>query len=550
MKTKEFFKNFNILSKKYLIFVFLIILAIAIVHNILVYVSYRSHKDSLEKKYLSYAILAGNSYEIFLDNVFHQAEFYGKKINNNYNEEAINELLKNNFSFNTNLDTLRLINWIKFDFISSKNPKFYDNNLAFLSKNEPWKIHFDAIELSSNKTYLPLSFGIVNKYQKFVGTLYSRIDITSLISFLQKNFKEENITIAIIDNNKNIIAQTPEKIDVPIKFFNDINLENQSGNINKEYEPNNKIFIAYKKLESYPFTIIVAENKNIIFEPVKNNINRYFFGLFFAIVSISIILLAFYQILISPIIHLFNLANNILNSDEKIIYNPSKKHHFNEIKKLEQALLKINDYKIELKDTNNQLINKTDELEKLTQSLELENSKLSRAYELKDEMQKKSSTSINFNPHEIIQECLEMIYPEIYSRQIIIENGIKEMPKINIPQNIFTQIIINLLSRSFIFCKKNDKIILNNNYTEIDEIDYVSIIIEDCGVGDESFRKKILQNSCTAEETIRLIQAHSGFFKFIDQENGVKYCMLLPAQSNNKHKENSKIINMFPDKNK
>ncbi len=550
MKTKEFFKNFNILSKKYLIFVFLIILAIAIVHNILVYVSYRSHKDSLEKKYLSYAILAGNSYEIFLDNVFHQAEFYGKKINNNYNEEAINELLKNNFSFNTNLDTLRLINWIKFDFISSKNPKFYDNNLAFLSKNEPWKIHFDAIELSSNKTYLPLSFGIVNKYQKFVGTLYSRIDITSLISFLQKNFKEENITIAIIDNNKNIIAQTPEKIDVPIKFFNDINLENQSGNINKEYEPNNKIFIAYKKLESYPFTIIVAENKNIIFEPVKNNINRYFFGLFFAIVSISIILLAFYQILISPIIHLFNLANNILNSDEKIIYNPSKKHHFNEIKKLEQALLKINDYKIELKDTNNQLINKTDELEKLTQSLELENSKLSRAYELKDEMQKKSSTSINFNPHEIIQECLEMIYPEIYSRQIIIENEIKEMPKINIPQNIFTQIIINLLSRSFIFCKKNDKIILNNNYTEIDEIDYVSIIIEDCGVGDESFRKKILQNSCTAEETIRLIQAHSGFFKFIDQENGVKYCMLLPAQSNNKYKENSKIINMFPDKNK
>ena len=88
MKIKEFFKNFNIFSKKYLIFVFLIILAITIVHNILVYVSYRSHKDSLEKKYLSYAILAGNSYEIFLDNVFHQAEFYGKKINNNYNKEV------------------------------------------------------------------------------------------------------------------------------------------------------------------------------------------------------------------------------------------------------------------------------------------------------------------------------------------------------------------------------------------------------------------------------------------------------------------------------
>jgi hypothetical protein len=550
MKIKEFFKNFNIFSKKYLIFVFLIILAITIVHNILVYVSYRSHKDSLEKKYLSYAILAGNSYEIFLDNVFHQAEFYGKKINNNYNEEAIDELLKNNFSLDTKLDTLRLINWIKFDFISSKNPKFYDNNLAILSKNEPWTIHFDSIELSSNKTYLPLSFGIVNKYQKFVGTLYSRIDITSLISFLQKNFKEENITIAIIDNNKNIIAQTPEKIDVPIKFFNDINLENQSGNIDKEYEPNNKIFIAYKKLESYPFTIIVAEDKNIIFEPAKNNINRYFFGLFFAIVSISIILLAFYQILISPIIHLFNMANNILNSDEKIIYNPPKKHHFHEIKKLEQALLKINDYKIELKDTNNQLTIKTDEHEKLIKSQANELQKLSRAYELKDNMQKHSTTSTNFNPNAIIQECLDMIYPEIYSRQIIVENEIREIAKINIPQNIFVQIMVNLLSRSFIFCKKNDKINLSNNYTEINNIDYVSIMIEDCGVGDESFRKDILKSSCTAEETIRLIQEHNGFFKFIDQEDGIKYCMLLPTQSNNKNKKNCKIINMFPDKNK
>lgn len=550
MKIKEFFKNFNIFSKKYLIFVFLTILAITIVHNILVYISYRSHKDSLEKKYLSYAILAGNSYEIFLDNVFHQAEFYGKKINNNYNELAINNLLKNNFTLDTKLDTLKLINWIKFDFISEKNHKFYDNNLAILSKNEPWKIHFDSIELSSNKTYLPLSFGIVNKYQKFVGTLYSKVDITSLISFLHKNFKEENITIAIIDNNKNIIAQTPEKIDVPIKFFNDINLQNQSGNINKEYQPNNKIFIAYKKLESYPFTIIVAEDKNIIFEPAKNNINRYFFGLFFAIVAISIILLSFYQILISPINNLFNLANNILDSDDKIIYNPLKKHRFTEIKKLEQALLKINDYKIELKDTNNQLTTKTDELKKLTKSQENELQKLSRAYELKDNMQKNSTTSTNFNPDEIIQECLDMIYPEIYSRQIIVENEINEIKKINIPQNIFVQIMVNLLSRSFIFCKENDKIRLSNNYAEINNIDYVSIIIEDCGVGDESFRKDILKSSCTAEETIRLIQEHNGFFKFINQEDGVKYCMLFPTQSNNKNKKNSKIINMFPDKNK
>jgi hypothetical protein len=40
------------------------------------------------------------------------------------------------------------------------------------------------------------------------------------------------------------------------------------------------------------------------------------------------------------------MANNILNSDEKIIYNTSKKHGFTEINLLEQALLKIYDYDI------------------------------------------------------------------------------------------------------------------------------------------------------------------------------------------------------------
>lgn len=74
-KIKEFFKIFNIFSKKYLLFVFAIMIAICIVHNILVFISYKSHQNTLEQKYLSYASLTANSMEILLDNIFHQAEF-------------------------------------------------------------------------------------------------------------------------------------------------------------------------------------------------------------------------------------------------------------------------------------------------------------------------------------------------------------------------------------------------------------------------------------------------------------------------------------------
>ncbi|GDX36754.1 hypothetical protein LBMAG18_12650 [Alphaproteobacteria bacterium] len=60
-----------------------------------------------------------------------------------------------------------------------------------------------------------------------------------------------------------------------------------------------------------------------------------------------------------------------------------------------------------------------------------------------------------------------MLYPEIYSREITIINRISELNNIDISQADFIKIIENILSRSFIFCKRSDKVELSNNFCEI-----------------------------------------------------------------------------------
>jgi len=540
-KIKEFFKIFNIFSKRYLAFVFVIILSICIVHNILVFISYKSHKNALEQKYLSYASLTANSMEILLDNIFHQAEFYGKRINDNFNENSINKLLKNNFSFDTNLDTLRLIHWIKFNFISAKNPNFYDNHLSVLSKNNPWTLNFDSLEIIDHKSYLPINFGITNNNQKFIGSLYARIDIDSVIKYLQKNFQEKNIGIVILDNNQNIIAQSNDKIDIPLKFFREINFKDNFGKISKEYEANDRVFVAFAKLSTYPFTIIISENNSIILEPFKYNFRRYLFGFFFAIVSISIILSFFYKILIVPINNLFNLTNAILKNENINDFTKDIKHPFTEIKKLYEALLKVNEYRCDLANSNL-------ELQKSKQQLQDQNHKLHLAFEIRDEFQKQQLTSTDFNPNDIIQKCLDMLYPEIYSREIIIINKISDLDIVNISQGDFIKIIENILSRSFIFCKKNDEVELSNNFCEINSYQYISIIIKDSGFGNEEFRKSILKNSCTINQTTSLIEQNQGIIRIIDEECGIKYCILLPSKPIKSKKEDNNIIHMFPNK--
>ncbi|GDX36753.1 hypothetical protein LBMAG18_12640 [Alphaproteobacteria bacterium] len=67
-------------------------------------------------------------------------------------------------------------------------------------------------------------------------------------------------------------------------------------------------------------------------------------------------------------------------------------------------------------------------------------------------------------------------------------------------------------------------------------------------MGNEEFRQSILKNSCTINQTTSLIEENQGIIKIIDEEYGVKYCILLPSKPVKSKKKNNKIIHMFPNK--
>ncbi len=554
MQINKFFKKIFFISREYKFFAFLIAMSICCAYGLFILISYQNHKNTYNQKYLSLSFSVANSYEVFLDNIFRQAEFIGNKISHNRSEYAINNLLKHSFSLNSNLDTSLLSSWVKFKWIDKNN--FINNDRYNLrrSKSEPWLVHFDSLHSTGSEvvdSYIPVSFGITKNNGAFIGTLSSNINISSLLKFLQHSIQDKQLSIVILDRENNVIGQTTsgDDLTLPKDFFKNQKFTGSSGNIYTKFDLTKTIYISYKKLDSYPFTIIVGDNSSAIFRPLFNTLIKYFLVLVLVLFALLAVLLLFYKKIITPITSLSSFAKGIISSDEKINYTPEK-HSFVEISNLEQALIKIENYKKELSDSNKELNLKTDQLELIKKDLEKDLEKLSNSYNLRDNLLKKSlENTENVAVKKTLEQCLSMLFPEIYSRQLKIVESIEDVPDLKIKYCNFVKIVTDLLSRSFIFSSKNTQITVKTEITSLNGVKHLGLMIEDTGIGDEEWRKKSLNESCNIEETREVIEQNNGVFKCVDRpDSGVKYCVLFPYNSDKKvKKEVSNIIHLFPN---
>jgi hypothetical protein len=167
---------------------------------------------------------------------------------------------------------------------------------------------------------------------------------------------------------------------------------------------------------------------------------------------------------------------------------------------------------------------------------------------LKKSLEKTENVAVK----EAISKCLTMLYPEIYSRQLKIIDETKNLPNLSMQYCDFVKVVTDLLSRSFIFSKKNTEILIKTDLTKVDNIDHFCLMIEDSGIGDEEWRKKSLDKSCELEELRILLEKYKGILKCVNnKESGVKYCVLIPYTITEKVKSNDnseKIIHLFPRK--
>lgn len=555
MQINKFFKNFSFISKEYKFFAFLISASICFAYGIFILISYQNHRNTYNQKYSSLGLAVANSYEVFLDNIFRQAEFVGQKIEESDDKNSINKLLKHSFSLDVNLDTSLLSSWIKFEWISKNNPEIDDYDLI-MSKKEPWLIHFGSLHSNSldpNDHFIPVSFGVTNDSGKFIGSLVSNISISAITKFLQRNLQEDHLSIIILDRDQNVIGQSiNSEIDLPRDFFKNQKFSGDEGNIYQKFDLTNTAYISYKKLDSYPFTIVVGDNKKVIFQPLQNTLVKYFIVLVLVLVVLLAILLLFYRKIITPVVSLSSFAKNIISSEEKVIYTPER-HSFVEISNLEQALIKIEGYKKELNDSNKELNRKTVELEITKKNLEEDLKKLSDSYRLRDNLLTKSLEKTNkVAAKDVVEQCLSVLYPEIYSRQLTITKSLSDTPELDIKYCDFVKIVTGLLSRSFMFSSKNSQISVQTKVKTMNETKHFYLTVEDNGLGNEEWRIKSLNNCTEFKEMELMIKESGGILKSVNKpKSGVKYCILLPYEEKKPAKDlirNDKII-PFPSNN-
>jgi hypothetical protein len=381
MQINKFFKDSLFISKEYKFFAFLITILILFAYVIFIGISYQNHRNTYNQKYLSLGFVAANNYEFFLDNIFRQAEFIGHKIDETDKKNSIDKLLKHNFSLDIKLETSLLGSWTKFEWIDANNPKINDYDLS-ASKREPWLLHFGSLHINSadSKDYfIPIAFGITNDSGKFTGSLTGNINISAVINFLHHNLQENSLSILILDIDKRVIGQSKNStIDLPKDFFKNENFSYNKGNIYRKFDLANTAYVAYKKLDNYPFIVIVGDNKDTIFRPLKNTLLKYFVILTIVLIALLIILLVFYKKIITPLVSLSSFAKDIISPKKDIEFVP-KQHSFIEISNLEQALIKINSYKKEINTINS-------ELENNKKRLEQDLKKLSDSYKLRDNL--------------------------------------------------------------------------------------------------------------------------------------------------------------------
>jgi hypothetical protein len=61
-------------------------LAICFAYGLFCFIAYQNHQTTYNQKHLSFSYSVANGYEVFLDNIFRQAEFIGHKIETTPNQ--------------------------------------------------------------------------------------------------------------------------------------------------------------------------------------------------------------------------------------------------------------------------------------------------------------------------------------------------------------------------------------------------------------------------------------------------------------------------------
>lgn len=458
------------------------------------FISFRQYQKSSIEKYAAINFHVVNNYKIFLDNIQKQAELLGQKIlaSNLSKEAQINQLLNHKFSLGVDLDTSISSNWIRFNWIEKNKTENFDYDLD-KSLESPWVINFHPLHSTSTNTK---------------------------DHFLPVSF-------AITASNGDAIGVLVSKINISdlLKFL-------------KSGIEDDSIAIA-----------ILDENHDVVSRPLDNNLalpSNFFKDVNFeemhGVVGKNFELTgATYMTYRKLKFYPFTV---IVGNDEKKILQPFYSSFLNYSLTFVAIIAII---LLLLRRLYTRVVSPIN-------NLEIDIQELLKSYKLRNKIADETPQKIS-SFAQVLDDAITVIYPEIYSKKIIvnrrIEEGVASSQAFDfaIDASVLTNALSTLISFSVKFSDRGGQININVRAIADGEL---HIEIEDFGHGDEEWRR----NNCgkKLDEILlvdQLIKNSGNEIGYINKNLGVGYFILLHSSKKTDDtlsSSHSNIIRLFPKK--
>lgn len=372
------------LSKSFYIFASVILLLAITILSFVLYYSLMNEDRRVSKELVFESQIAAKTISQFVKERTNLTEFMARKIEDVPNDlEFIQLLFKRKFALDISLSQENLFHWPTFKWVNAKGYVEVTSKEGII-KN-PSERHLIPSHYVNTKDYWHPIFGdktqdkqisinmmLTDDSHSHLGSIVTYLDIDTLMSRIKSGLRNTNVHFILLDKNNNIIDQSFEP-SLTENFF-----KYKIGNIDFDAYPNgelprnievgNHIFLSYGAISNAPFKIIMGGDKDSIYANFYEKLVNWLLVIFISMLFITSTLYMMYKITIKPVKDINKAGQQILKTGECLIAPP--KNASKEVIQLWGILQRFKRQKHQFKNTNDELKEKTQELILTKQELE------------------------------------------------------------------------------------------------------------------------------------------------------------------------------------
>lgn len=246
--------------------------------------------DSYLSRIRSQIAIEADRIELTLQDVFLETQqvmtYIGQQIAL-YSEKDpyfIEKILVNSPEFVTKMKNI--YPWSLFDWVDSNNyrvvnsqiglihdtPMKVEDSYTWKCPKDPWTLQLShpTIGNTSGMWAIPAGLGVLNKNNKYLGSLNVGFNIAELNTKVQQTLASKEISYIILDDDMRIVLQsTDNAIDPKSSYYRDLLSEKNYFKKSKSYlsppiSYKNLSYIYYKKFKGYPYIVLTGFDENIL----------------------------------------------------------------------------------------------------------------------------------------------------------------------------------------------------------------------------------------------------------------------------------------------